>query len=175
MLHSKDLSLPGPTMRPLDSAQDAELVLDLHRRAADYHWLESGRQPSPELVGEFFADAPPGGDAATSLKLGLFDGDRLLGLADLAFGYPESGDAYIGLLMLAPEARGGGYGSRYLRKMEDAARRRGATRLLITVLEANPRARAFWEREGFGTPMVYPPPTPIGDRLHVCIRLEKPL
>lgn len=161
-------------IRALDPQTDASAVLDLYARAADYLDLESGRPPSPELVAEYFSDAPPKGDPATSLKLGLFEGGRLIGLADLAFGYPEPRDAYIGLLILAAEARGSGRGTRLLRYLEEAARARGATRLLLAVLEANPRARAFWEREGFGSPKAFPPVT-IGTRSHVRIRLEKPL
>lgn len=161
-------------IRTLDPQTDGEAMLDLYRRTADYIDLESGRAPSRSLVEEFFADAPPGGDAATSLKLGLFEEGRLAGVADLAFGYPEPLDAYLGLLMLAPEARGQGLGRRFLRHAEDAARGRGATRLLLAVLEANLRGRAFWEREGFGSPKAYPA-VPVGNRTHVRIRLEKGL
>ncbi len=161
-------------IRTLEPATDSEALLDLYHRAADYLDLESGSTPSPSVVSDYFQDAPPGGDPATSLKLGLFEGDRLQGAADLAFGYPEPGDAYLGLMMLAREARGRGVGSLFLRKIEEAARARGATRLLLAVFEANPKARAFWEREGFGQPMTYPPKA-FGTRTHVRIRLEKPL
>jgi GNAT superfamily N-acetyltransferase len=161
-------------IRALDPVADAGTILEFYRTVSDYIDLESGRVPSPALVEEYFADAPPGGDPAGSLKLGLFEGGRMLGIADMAFGYPEPADAYLGLMMLSREARGRGLGVRFLRHMEDAARARGATRMLLAVLEANPRGRAFWEREGFGSPKVYPP-APVGERTHVRIRLEKPL
>jgi GNAT superfamily N-acetyltransferase len=161
-------------IRPLDPRSDAEAVLDLYRRAADYLDLESGRAPAMEVVEEYFADAPPGGDPATSLKLGFFEGGRLLGIVDLAFGYPRPQDAYLGLMILAPEARGRGLGPVFLRHVEAAARGRGATRLLLAVLDANPRARAFWEREGFGDARTCPP-VPVGERTHVRIELRKSL
>ncbi len=137
-------------IRTLDPDRDSGALLDLYRRAADYLDLESGSQPSPQVVADYFRDAPPGGDPSKSLKLGLFEEERLLGAADLAFGYPEPRDAYLGLLMLARDARGQGVGPLFLRHVEEAARVRGATRLLLAVFEANPKARAFWEREGFG-------------------------
>lgn len=161
-------------IRLLDPRMDAEAVLDLYRRAADYVDLESGRTPDAVMVAEYFTDAPPGGDPATSLKLGLFEERHLLGIADLAFGYPRERDAYLGLMLLAQEARGRGLGRLFLRHAEQAARDRGATRFLLAVLEANPRGRSFWESEGFGSPRTYPPAR-IGERIHVRIRLHKRL
>lgn len=161
-------------IRALDPTTDAAHVLDLYCRAADYVLLESGRVPSSDLVEEFFTDAPPGMTAASSVKLGQFDGERLVGLSDMAFGYPEPDDAYIGLLMLARDARGQGLGRTFLRYLEEVARRRGAARIFLAVLDSNPRARSFWEREGFAHPKVFPP-VAIGDRTHVRIRLHKTL
>ena len=161
-------------IRPLDPRTDAEAILDLYHRTADYIDLESGRTPSPVLVEEFFADAPPGSDPVTSLKLGVFEEGRLVGIADLAFGYPEPTDAYLGLMMLAREARGRGLGRLFLHHLEEAARARGVTRLLLAVLDANPRGCAFWEREGFGSPKAYPP-VPVFNRTHARVRLEKAL
>jgi GNAT superfamily N-acetyltransferase len=161
-------------IRPLDPVTDAEAVLDLYRRAADYVAFESGREVGNDLVEQFFSDAPPGGDPATSLKFGCFQGGRLLGLVDVAFGYPERRDAYLGLMLLAGEGRGRAVGRRILRQVEEEARRRGAKRLLLAVLEGNARGRAFWEREGFGSPLSYPPAR-IDVRTHVRVRLEKPL
>jgi GNAT superfamily N-acetyltransferase len=161
-------------IRPLDPIVDAEVILDLYVSVADYIDLESGRLPSKVLLTEFFADAPPNGDLASSLKMGLFEEARLVGVADLAFGYPEPRDAYLGLMMVARDARGRGLGSAFLRELETVARVRGAKRMLLAVLEANPRGRAFWEREGFRNPKQYPP-AQLGERIHVRIRLEKPL
>ncbi|TNC50130.1 GNAT family N-acetyltransferase [Rubellimicrobium rubrum] len=161
-------------IRPLHPGTDQDAVLDLYARASDYLDLESGRVPTLAMVEEFFSDAPPGGNPSKSLKLGLFNEERLLGLADLAFGYPNPTDAYLGLMMLAADARGRGLGRIFLRHVEAAARERGAVRLLLAVLEANPRGRAFWEVQGFGAPKVFAA-TRIGERTHVRIRLEKPL
>jgi GNAT superfamily N-acetyltransferase len=159
-------------IRPLDPRTDAEAVLDLYRRAADYVDFESGRTPGEAMVTEYFTDAPPGGDPATSLKLGLFEAGRLAGIVDLAFGYPGASDAYLGLMLLAREARGRGLGRTFLRHTEEAARERGATRLLLAVLEGNARGRAFWESHGFGTPRVFPA-AKIGERTHVRVQLHK--
>lgn len=165
-------SLP---IRRLDPAVDRDHVTDLLRRSADYVRLERGEEPSEAAAEEFFTDVPPGSDPAESLKLGLVLPDgRLAGIADLGFDYPEKGDAFLGLIQLASEARGQGRGAAFLRHIEAAARARGATRLFIAVLDENPRGRAFWDREGF-TVALANRPVRLGQKDHVATRMVKPL
>lgn len=159
-------------IRPLDLVTDRAAVVGLYDRAADYVRLESGTAPTPQMVDDFFTDAPPGGDPADGLKLGIFDGGMLAGLADVAFGWPEPRDAYIGSLILGADARGRGLGAALLRHIETAARARHAPRLLLAVLDANPRGRAFWEREGFSVVKTFPP-VRIGQCDHIRHRMAK--
>lgn len=161
-------------IRLLDPATDALAVRDLFLRASDYVDLVWGEPPGPVQDEDFWRTAPPGADPAATLRLGLVEGERLQGIAELAFGYPETSDAYLGLLLLAPDVRGQGLGPLMLHHVEEAARARGARRLLLSVLEANPRARAFWLREGFGSPVSFPPRS-VGQRTHVATRLAKAL
>ena len=134
-------------LRKLDPTQDAVRVGRLFLQSADFVRLTEGVEPGPPQVAQFFQGVPPGGDLAQSLKLGLFDGPALLGIADLGYGYPEPDDAYIGLLLFAPEARGKGYGKALLALIEEEARAHGSDRIFAGVLEANAPARAFWLRE----------------------------
>jgi GNAT superfamily N-acetyltransferase len=137
-------------IRALDPDRDRPAVRDFYRRAADYVRLETGAEPDEDTLRDFFEGVPPGGNLAESAKLGLFaDDGRLAAIADLAFGFPEPGDAFIGLLLVDPADRGAGLGRALLERLEQHARARGAPRLLLAVLDANPRGRAFWEREGF--------------------------
>lgn len=138
------------TIRRLDAAADRALVDAFWPEIADYILIERGEPTAPEvLTGEFFTAAPPGLDPVDVPRLGLFDGVALCGVVELAFGYPEPQDAYLGMLFLAASARGRGLGPHFLREVERMARARGAPRLYLAVLDANPRGRAFWEREGF--------------------------
>lgn len=162
------------TIRRLTGTGDLDAVVSLYDRAADYVQLEQGAVASRDLAAEFFADAPPGGDPAENEKLGLFRGNELVGIADLAFGWPEARDAYLGTMILAAGARGLGFGTLFLREVERLARARHAPRLLLAVLEENPRGRAFWQREGFRIVKTFPP-AEIGTRLHVRHRMEKRL
>lgn len=160
-------------IRPLDPVSDRTRVEAFFAASADYIRLERGEGPTPLVTDEYFTDAPPGCDPATSLRLGLFDRD-LIALADLAFGYPTPMDAYIGLMMVAPAARGTGAGTTLLRHLEQAARDRAMQNLYLGVLDANPRGRAFWEREGFTLALANRSIT-IGPKTQIAHRLGKPV
>lgn len=161
------------TLAPLHPESDLRAVETVYRCAADYLALESGLAPEA-AARAFFEERPPTGDDAP-LKFGVVDdnGD-LVAIGDLAFGYPEPTDAYLGLLLLVPAVRGEGLGQAILGEVMRLARARGAPRLLLGVLDANRRARAFWERQGF-KPNRTSGPHAFGERQHMVHRLELPL
>lgn len=136
-------------IRPLDPVADRPLVAAFYRHTPDYWLLAEGAFDPETKAAEFFTDGPPGCDPATSHRLGLFLDGRLSGVAEISYGFPEPQDAYLGLMILGPWARGAGHGRAALAHVEALARGRGAANLYLAVLEANPRGRAFWEREGF--------------------------
>jgi GNAT superfamily N-acetyltransferase len=160
-------------IRPLDPASDRMLVDAFFQSAADYIRLERDAAPGPEVTEEFFADAPPGIDPATSLRVGLF-AEHLVGLAELSFGYPTPTDAYIGLMIVSPDARSTGAGRTLLRHLETEARHWGARHLYLGVLAANPRGQAFWTREGFAVVLPDRAIT-IGQKTQIAHRMGKAL
>ncbi|PLL14084.1 GNAT family N-acetyltransferase [Tabrizicola sp. TH137] len=157
-------------IRALQPQADHAAVADFLDEAADYWHLADGAAPGPQAAADFFTDCPPGCDPAASHRLGLFHEGRLSGLAELSFGFPEPGDAYLGLMILAPRLRGQGLGAGFLAHVETLARAANAPTLYLGVIEANPRGRAFWERHGFR-------PTGITqqDDRNLTHRLAKPL
>jgi GNAT superfamily N-acetyltransferase len=128
---------------------ETALVAQFYREAPDYWLLAEGRCDPEAQAQDFFTDAPPNCDPAHSDRLGLFLNHRLSGVAELSYGFPEPSDAYLGLMVLGPWAQGSGNGKAFLAHVETLARKRHAPRLYLAVLDANPRGRAFWEREGF--------------------------
>ncbi|MCU0904457.1 MAG: GNAT family N-acetyltransferase [Tabrizicola sp.] len=128
---------------------ETALVAQFYREAPDYWLLAEGRCDPAAQAQDFFTDAPPNCDPATSDRLGLFLNQRLSGVAEVSYGFPEPGDAYLGLMILGPWAQGSGHGRAFLAHAEALARKRHASRLYLAVLDVNPRGRAFWEREGF--------------------------
>lgn len=133
-------------IRNLVQELDFETVTAFYREAPDYWMLAEGIVPGPDKALEFFTECAPGSDIADATKLGVFLDGRLSGLADLSVGFPEPGDAYLGLMMLGPWARGQGIGAALLRYIEGLV---ASPQLYLAVLDANPRGRAFWEKQGF--------------------------
>ncbi|HEX4453925.1 MAG TPA: GNAT family N-acetyltransferase [Kofleriaceae bacterium] len=159
-----------PNVRAIERNELA-LVQRLHERCADFWTLVEGEPPRPGLAEELMHEVPPGGTIDHKHVLGAFDAE-LVALLDLYDGYPEPHAWYVSLLLVAPEARGGGLGHELVAYAEAYVRARGGRALRLIVQEQNPRALAFWMREGF----VYEATTTqkIG-RPNVVTRLVKPL
>lgn len=106
----------------------------------------------------------PGGEATAAEMLGplapeyargtphVFGFERngeLIGVAELLQGYPSEREWCIGLLLLHPEQRRGGLGTRLCTNLLEWIRAEGGTAVRLVVQHQNPRARVFWERQGF--------------------------
>ena len=162
--------MPERLIRPLDPVRDRNDVAVLLLQAADYYHLWLGHDPGPEQVDEVFTACPPNCDPARSQRLGLFLDGQLAGVAELSFGFPLPEDAYLGLMILAPAARGHGQGAAFTSHLETLARH--SPRLYLGVLQANARGHAFWARQGFVPTGVSRFDDETGHTLH---RLVKPL
>ncbi len=162
--------MPQRLIRPLDPATDRAAVASLLLEAQDYYHLWLGHAPGAEQVEEVFTSGPPGCDPAKSHRLGLCLDGTLSGVAELSFGFPLPEDAYLGLMILAPRARGQNHGTALTAHIETLAR--PAPRLYLAVLDANPKGRAFWERQGFTPTGVSRHDPESGHTIH---RLVKPL
>ena len=136
-------------IRALDPVADLVAVAALYSEAAAFWMLTDRKPPDLQKAAEFFTDCPPECDPGRSHRLGLFESERLIGVAELSFGFPKSNDGYLGLMLLSPSARGRGLGPVFLHHIETLARAQSCTRLCLGVLEENTMARAFWERQGF--------------------------
>lgn len=158
-------------IRRLKMDEDLKAVEDLFIAATDYVQLETGAAPTDQTARDFFEDRPPGIKDADVLHLGLAEDGALCGLLAMSFGYPEARDSYIGLLLLAPDARGAGRGKAAVEAATTIARMRGADRMLVAVLDANPKAQAFWSREGFTQERTFP----AGDDGHIRHRMIRSL
>ena len=98
------------------------------------------------------------GGVVDARRLGFGEARRLLGMrgaikARVAFGLvdhrPKPRELYIENIVVAPEARGKGIGTRLLAEIETIAREDGFERIWLDVVDTNPRARVLYEREGY--------------------------
>jgi GNAT superfamily N-acetyltransferase len=161
--------MPERLIRPLDPVRDRNDVAVLLLQAADYYHLWLGHDPGPEQVDEVFSACPPNCDPAQSQRLGLFLDGQLAGVAELSFGFPLPEDAYLGLMILAPAARGHGHGAAFTSHLETLARH--SPRLYLGVLQANARGHAFWARQGFVPTGVSRFDDETGHTLHRLVKL----
>lgn len=136
-------------IRPLDPAADRAALVQMYQATSDYWALDRLDFDAEALATEFLTDAPPNCDPAQSQRLGLFQGAQLAGVAELSFGFPAPGDAYLGQLMFADWARGQGMGAALLAEVMARARAKGCTNIYLGVLDTNPKGRTFWQRHGF--------------------------
>lgn len=139
------------TYRRFDAAErsDAEALQRLLEAAPSYSLIVQGTLPSPTAGEELLSELPPGKTADDKLVLGIFQGDELVGCADLFRGYPASEFAYIGLLLFSESDQRRGFGTEALSHIEALAASWGCRLLRIGVIETNLPALSFWRRAGF--------------------------
>lgn len=140
------LDVPGVACAPLD---DEAALQDLLERSADAVVAMHHRPPRSDDARALLAAIPPGCTAEDKHVLAVVDGDELIGVVDVVRGYPEPRTYFVGLLLLAPSARGRGLGERIMRALAEAVRSAGGDRLELVVQDTNPGAVRFWTRLGF--------------------------
>lgn len=151
----------------LSQDTDTDTVRALLDACRDYVELETGHPPTNETVTEFFEDHPPAISRDNKLLLAVKDDTGTpIGLADILYGYPDGSDWYIGFLGIDCKRRGESFGKLMLDRIIAMAHASGAKRVLLCVLEDNPRAQAFWRREGFVFRQTTPPWT-AGSKTHI--------
>ncbi|MBR7944222.1 GNAT family N-acetyltransferase [Burkholderia cenocepacia] len=139
------------TARPLvsESASDCANVLLVFNEAPSYTELVEGRAPSPEDVDDFFFGKPAGTNAAQKSVFGFFAEREMIGCADVIRSYPTDDCIWIGLMPLTEARQGRGHGKAALKLLIEMAGEWGYRAAQLAVVSTNPRAHAFWQREGF--------------------------
>jgi GNAT superfamily N-acetyltransferase len=141
-------------IRPATPA-DRAFVVNLASRLVDGFDAPSHRTKSELIEGdrralEAWFDGPPKDDEA--MLIAELDGKPagcayLVTLVDY---FNERPHAHLSVLAVDKAAEGKGIGSALLAACEQWARSRGSDRLTLSALVTNARARALYERRGFG-------------------------
>ncbi len=135
---------------PLRYPDDADRVLDLCQRAADYVSVEYQRQPDAEIARALLCDAPPQVPPSQIYALGSpRDDGSLNAFVTFLKGYYAPDEWYMGLLLLDPAIRRQGLGARMAQHVIGLARADGAPCIRVTPLDVNPKGQAFWQSQGF--------------------------
>lgn len=126
------------------------MVNALVQAATDYHLVVEGRPPNDSHVDEFFSALPPGYTSDDLFPLGFFVGAEPAGVGGVLRRWNAPNKAIIGLLVLAPQWRGGGRGRAAVEQIERlACTWPGIDRLRVAVVGSNRKALDFWRKVGF--------------------------
>ena len=121
----------------------------LHVRCAQFIEETTGHPLRDDEAARLLAILPPGMSLADKQVLGLHRDGEMVGVVDLLRGHPGPTDWYLGLLLIAPEARGVGLGTAVVDEIVKRVVAEGGRALHLIVRENNPRALAFYRRHGF--------------------------
>jgi GNAT superfamily N-acetyltransferase len=140
------LTLRLLTGRPVEMAA-LQCVLEA---APAYYQAVTGAPPRGALAQSTFTALPPEKTYDDKFVWGLYAGDAMIGCADVIRGYPAPAKAVIGLLLLAEPWQGRGLGRAFAALVEQAiAAWTEITTARIGVATSNPRALAFWRKQGY--------------------------
>ncbi|HEU4560340.1 MAG TPA: GNAT family N-acetyltransferase [Longimicrobium sp.] len=143
------LNLPSHTTTRL-TLDDAPALQRLCERCGDYYEMEEGAPARPNAAEHLLTGLPPGKTPADKHMLAIHSAaGELVGVLDLIENYPAEGEWWLGLLLLDPQARTAGLGSRILSAVKEAVAAEGGTAIYLGVLEHNAPAERFWRRHGF--------------------------
>jgi GNAT superfamily N-acetyltransferase len=154
------------------TSDDGPEVQILAQACADYFLETFGRPSGPEDAHSLFTALPEGRGYDDKRVLGIRDAaGRLLAVADVVRGFPDSRTWIIGLLLVVPDARRKGLGGEFVEYLAVQARRAGARRLRLGVFVDRQAAMRFWERHGFAPAGMQLRETDLGEReLVVMVR-----
>ncbi len=154
---------------------DVDLFQPLLERCEDFYQRCYGRPARPDEAKQMPLERPPGLGPERGHLFALRDaGGVLVGILEAVSDFPSPGEWYLGLMLLAPEARGHRRGEAVIRAYEDWLRGQGVRLLRLGVSEPNPAARRFWTRVGFREE-TWVGPLEQGLLTYRVLRMSKPL
>ena len=110
------------------------------------YWRVVEGAPLRDTEGALVLDERPPGVTLEQKHAWLVDDVVLL---DMLEGYPDAQTWFLGLIFIAPAARGRGLGTAVMRGMIDHVRAQGARALRLAVAVQHPAPRRLYERLGF--------------------------
>ena len=136
--------------RLLNAEPDRTLINSVIAASDDYSVLVTGVPKQLGDANSTLANGPPNGLPEDKFVLGFFDGDEMVGFADIYRGWNAPHKAHIGFLLLSPMHRGLGVGSCALAHITALAKTWvGIDTLRLGVVANNTRGLSFWRKMGF--------------------------
>ena len=92
---------------------------------------------------------PPGKSKEDKAYIGLFDGDMLVAVMDLIYGYPTEEIVWIGFFMMDTAYQNQGIGTQIIQEAVEAMKNAGYREIRLGVDYGNPQSFAFWSKNKF--------------------------
>ena len=122
---------------------------ELLERCADFEVLVTGSPPHAHAAADLLVEVPPDHALRDKLVIGFWTDQGLTAAIDLLRDFPDPHAWYLGLLVVAPEARAQGLGAAIVAALRDWIVAQGGWTIRLIVQEQNPAAHRFWIRQGF--------------------------
>ncbi|MFZ3005099.1 MAG: GNAT family N-acetyltransferase [Phenylobacterium sp.] len=122
---------------------------ELLERCEDFEVLVTGHPPDPQAAKDLLVEIPPDHALRDKFVIGIWTDDGLTAAIDLLRDFPEAHVWYLGLLLIAPEARGSGFGARIVAALKTWIIAQGGRSIRLVVQDQNPDALRFWLAQGF--------------------------
>jgi len=143
-----EIVIPGFKVFRVAPDSVAALAFLCERCDAFFQMLEN-RPGNYEAATGILNDLAPGkGLDSKHLFLVELDG-RPVGVIDMTKDFPGKGQWYIALLLIDPDYRAQGLGRKIFKSAQGAIHDAGGIELQLCVQQQNPRAKRFWETQGF--------------------------
>lgn len=130
-------------------APDRLRLAELCRECTGFFELVEGQPGGLRTADEILGPPPAHVVSGTKRVFGVERGDRLIGVVEILAGYPGPDEWQIGLLLLSPDVRDAGLGTRVWLGVRSWVSRQGGKLVRLVVQKQNPAARRFWEKQGF--------------------------
>ena len=144
------MTSPCIRIRLLSAIKDTSALQAVLEGAPRYSLNVSGALQPANAAEEVFRAVPADFDASRKFVFGIQLHDELIGCMDVLRGFPTSGKAMLGLLLLKEKNQGQGSGREAYRLLESQLREWPEIKTMrISVVETNGEVLGFWERLGF--------------------------
>lgn len=164
--------IPGYQVKYLEFEDTPDLQTFLEK-SPDYSLLTTGSPPTPFSAISLLTECPEGKKPNDKFDIDIYTRKLdLIGLLDTIRNYPAFHDWWVGLLLLDPDHRGRGLGSRVFQAFEKWVIHHGAQRIYLGVIEENRRAYQFWQKLGF-EPVERRPGKLAQGPNHIIIEMER--
>ena len=148
--HAGDLEIRCTTLDQLTD-KDVEQIDAVRERALDSFEHDTGNRVSRVPISEELRMLPEGLTPLDKLVLRAYEGDKLVAYAHVLCGWPHSTEWTIEQLILNPDYRLKGIGTRVVSAIEELANHAEIRATAIMSMPSRPGAASFWNKLGYET------------------------